>query len=78
MPCNHLWGIHDAFAVPRARKSKPIESLYMAMYFWQWTDNVHLAMNVDAAICNLLQNFNMTHRFLNFWSISNPQICCKV
>jgi hypothetical protein len=25
MPCNHLLGIHDAFAVARARKSKPIE-----------------------------------------------------
>jgi hypothetical protein len=27
MPCNHLWGIHDAFVVARARKSKPIEYL---------------------------------------------------
>jgi hypothetical protein len=25
MPCNHLWGIYDTFAVPCARKSKPIE-----------------------------------------------------
>jgi hypothetical protein len=25
MPCNQLWGIHDAFAVPRACKSKLIE-----------------------------------------------------
>jgi hypothetical protein len=25
MPCNHLWDIYDTFAVPRARKSKPIE-----------------------------------------------------
>jgi hypothetical protein len=25
MPCNHLWGIYDTFAVPHARKSKPIK-----------------------------------------------------
>jgi hypothetical protein len=25
MHCNHIWGIHDAFAMPRARKSRPIE-----------------------------------------------------
>jgi hypothetical protein len=62
MPCNHLWGIHDAFAVPRARKSKPIEYL-----LWQTAGLTLTVLNYVHAV----QAKKHNSWFTSYWALRN-------